>query len=174
MFICCRWSASFLLAAILLLGWIHGLRSCRAQPAITAETPLEAKSRHLQVVQRRGAIAIICHRGASEHAHENTLEAYRATFELGGDGNEIDIRSTKDGVLVCFHDDMLDHLLEGYGDVSDYNWSDLKRFRFREPGRFGPQCRIPTLIEVLELHRKYAGLLHLDIKRAGLDRAIGD
>ena len=51
---------------------------------------------------------MICHRGASEHAHENTLEALRATFELGGDGNEFDIRKTKDGVLVVFHDDMLD------------------------------------------------------------------
>ena len=32
-----------------------------------------------------------------------------------------------------------------------------------DPGRFGDQCRIPTLIEVFDLHRKHAGLLHLDI-----------
>lgn len=92
----------------------------------------------------------------------------------GGDGNEIDIRQTKDGVLVVFHDDMLDRNLEAYGDASDVTWDELRTFRFRNPGRFGPHCRIPTLVEVFDLHRRYAGLMHLDIKRPGLDRAIAD
>lgn len=78
--------------------------------SFAAETPDEAKSRHERVAERRQGTNIICHRGASEFAHENTLEAYRAAFELGADGNEIDIRRTKDGVLVCFHDDMLDRI----------------------------------------------------------------
>jgi hypothetical protein len=142
---------------------------------IPAEKPAEAQRRHERVAQRRNGTAIICHRGVSEHAHENTLEAYRATFELGGDGNEIDIRATADGVLVCFHDDdTFDQLLNVYGDVSDFNWSDLRQFRFRNPGRFGNQSRIPTLIEVLELHRQYGGLLHLDIKRPGLGGAVAE
>jgi hypothetical protein len=142
------------------------------EPPIPPETPAEAKRRHERVAARRKGTDIICHRGASEHAHENTLEAFRATFELGGDGNEFDIRVTKDGVLVVFHDDMLDRLLEAYGDVSDVTWQQLQRFRFRAPGRFGEQCRIPTLVEVFDLHRKYGGLMHLDIKRPGIDRAI--
>jgi Glycerophosphoryl diester phosphodiesterase family len=143
-------------------------------PEIPIESPAEAERRHERVSERRKGMDIICHRGASEHAHENTLEAFRATFELGGDGNEFDIRATKDGVLVVFHDDMLDRLLEAYGDVSEYSWAELQQFRFRNPGRFGDQCRIPTLVEVFDLHRKYAGLMHLDIKRMGLDKAIAD
>lgn len=131
-----------------------------------------AADRLRQVAERKQQVHVICHRGASEFAHENTLEAYRASFELGADGNEIDIRMTKDGVLVCFHDDMLDHLLEAYGDVSDFTWDELQSFRFRTPGRFGDQCRIPTLAEVFELHRQHAGLMHLDIKRPNLDQAI--
>jgi hypothetical protein len=143
-------------------------------PAVPAETRTEAARRHEVVAGRRKGIVIICHRGASEHAHENTLEAFRATFELGGDGNEFDIRATRDGVLVVFHDDMLDRLLQAYGDVGNYTWNELQRFRFRDPGRFGDQCRIPTLVEVFDLHRKYGGLMHLDIKRPGLDRAIAE
>jgi hypothetical protein len=143
-------------------------------PAAPADPPVEAVRRHEVVAGRRKGAVVICHRGASEHAHENTLEAFRATFELGGDGNEFDIRATGDGVLVVFHDDMLDRLLEAYGDVGDYTWDELRRFRFRDPGRFGDQCRIPTLVEVFDLHRKYGGLIHLDIKRPGLDRAIAD
>jgi hypothetical protein len=144
----------------------------RARPDVPAETKARAKERHERVAQRRRGVAILCHRGASEFAHENTLEAYRAALELGADGNEIDIRATRDGVLVCFHDDMLDRLLKAYGDVGDYTWDELRRFPFREPGPFGKACRIPTLVEVFELHRRHAGLLHLDIKRPGLDRAI--
>ncbi len=143
-------------------------------PAVPAETPQEARRRHERVAERRKGIDIICHRGASLYAHENTLEAFRATFEMGGDGNEFDIRATRDGVLVVFHDDMLDRLLEAYGDVSDYPWEELQRFRFRNHGPFGAQCRIPTLVEVFDLHRQYGGLMHLDIKRPGLDRAIAE
>jgi Glycerophosphoryl diester phosphodiesterase family len=144
------------------------------EPRIAKESPDDAKRRHERVAERRKGTAIICHRGASEFAHENTLEAYRAALELGADGNEIDIRATEDGVLVLFHDDMLDRLLEAHGDVGDYTWEELQQFRFRDPGRFGNWCRIPTLVEVFELHRRHAGLLHLDIKRTGLDRDIAD
>jgi hypothetical protein len=128
--------------------------------------------RHERVAQRRAGVAIICHRGAHEFAHENTLEAYRATFELGGDGNEIDIRQTKDGVLVLFHDDMLDVHLKAFGDISDYSYEQLQKFEFRNPGPFGDACRIPTLKEVFELHKKYAGLIHLDIKVPNIDTKI--
>src|SRR5688572_32962996 len=130
------------LLALFLLVW-GGSGVSAAPPEVPAETPAEAKQRHERVAQRRKGIGILCHRGAAEHAHENTLEAFRATFELGGDGNEIDIRATKDGVLVAFHDDMLDQLLVAHGDVSDYTWEELRRFRFRNPGRFGEACRIP-------------------------------
>jgi hypothetical protein len=145
-----------------------------ALSAAEPETPEAARRRHERVAERRKGTDVICHRGASEHAHENTLEAFRAAFELAADGNEFDIRRTRDGVLVVFHDDMLDRLLEAHGDVADVTWEELQRFRFRDPGRFGAHCRIPTLVEVFELHRRHAGLMHLDIKRPGLDRDIAD
>ena len=143
-----------------------------ATTVVCAEDDAARHIRHQCVAQRRQAVHLICHRGACELAHENTLEAYRAAFELGADGNEIDVRATKDGVLVCFHDDMIDHLLVGYGDVADYTWDALRAIPFRNPGRFGQYCRIPTLREVLELHRDQAGLLHLDVKRPGLSESI--
>lgn len=137
-----------------------------------SETPAQAALRHQRVAKHRAGVGIICHRGASEFAHENTLEAYRATLELGGDGNEIDIRTTRDGVLVCLHDDTIEAILNGFGDVADYSWEELQRLKFRNPGQFGAASRIPTLVEVFELHRELGGLIHLDIKRSGLDDRI--
>jgi hypothetical protein len=142
------------------------------QTAHSTESADQARDRHDKVAKRRAGLAIICHRGAHEFAHENTIEAYRATFELGADGNEIDVRMTKDGMLVCFHDDMLDRLVELYGDVSDVTWPQLRGARFRNPGWLGGDCRIPTLVEVFELHRQHAGLIHLDLKQAGMDTKI--
>jgi hypothetical protein len=153
-------------------GEYRDLQPLSQTPGDKRENPDEAKQRHERVAERRGRTHLICHRGAQEFAHENTLEAYRATLELGGDGNEIDIRRTRDGVLVCFHDDMLDRLLDGYGTVPEFDWSQLQQFPFRDPGPTGEHCRIPTLVEVFELHRRHAGLLHLDIKEPGLDEAI--
>lgn len=136
------------------------------------ESSAMALSRKLRVATRRSGRLVIAHRGSAEFAKENTLEAYRATFELGGDGNEIDIRKTKDGVLVCFHDDMLDFQLKSFGDVADYTWEELKRFQFRDPERFGVYTRIPTLLEVLDLHRRHSGILFLDAKASGLGPAV--
>jgi hypothetical protein len=58
--------------------------------------------------------------------------------------------------------------------VSEVTWADLQQFRFRDPGRFGDQCRIPTVQEVFDLHRRHAGLMFLDIKVKGIDRAVSD
>lgn len=145
----------------------------RLTSLVRAESPAEAAQRKRRVAERRASTHILCHRGAAEFAHENTLEAYRAALELGADGNEVDIRATRDGVLVAFHDDMLDRLLVAYRDVADLTWDELRRAPFREPGPWGAACRIPTLAEVFQLHRDLSGLLHLDIKRPGLDAAIG-
>ena len=128
------------------------------------ETRAMARQRHAHVAARRDRSLVICHRGASAFAKENTLEAYRACLELGADGNEVDVRRTNDGVAVAFHDDMLDFQLAAVGDVSDYTWAELRRFRFRQPGHFGRHARIPTLAEVLELHQRTAGLLLIDLK----------
>ncbi|MGE3315803.1 MAG: glycerophosphodiester phosphodiesterase [Planctomycetaceae bacterium] len=137
---------------------------------LSADEPDAARQAQLAI--RRAGPAVMCHRGSWEFAHENTLEAYRATFELGADGNEIDVRATRDGVLICFHDDSLEMLLDAFGDASDYDWAELQSFSFRNPGRYGADCRIPTLEETMLLHKKYGGLMQLDVKRPSLEPAI--
>src|SRR5262245_21240877 len=75
---------------------------------IPPETPQERAVRHLRVAERRNGPCIMVHRGMSAAAPENTLETYAAAMDYGADGCEMDLRRTSDGVIVLFHDDMLD------------------------------------------------------------------
>lgn len=47
---------------------------------------------------------VLAHRGARRRAPENTLEAFAVARDLGADGVELDVRRTRDGVLVLHHD----------------------------------------------------------------------
>lgn len=47
---------------------------------------------------------VAAHRGASSLAPENTIEAFEKAIEVGADMVEFDVRSTRDGLLVAFHD----------------------------------------------------------------------
>jgi glycerophosphoryl diester phosphodiesterase len=46
---------------------------------------------------------VIAHRGASGYLPENTAEAYQRAIDLGADAIELDLISTKDGVLIASH-----------------------------------------------------------------------
>jgi glycerophosphoryl diester phosphodiesterase len=47
---------------------------------------------------------IVAHRGASKHAPENTIPAFKLAWEQGADAIEGDFYLTKDGAIVCIHD----------------------------------------------------------------------
>lgn len=50
----------------------------------------------------------IAHRGASAYAPEHTAAAYRLAIDQGADYVEQDLAVTKDGVLICLHDESLE------------------------------------------------------------------
>src|SRR5437868_10107698 len=58
----------------------------------------------------RGAAGkqLIAHRGASGYAPEHTEAAYRLALEQKADFGEPDLAVSRDGVLICLHDDTLE------------------------------------------------------------------
>src|SRR5262245_33987805 len=140
---------------------------------IPSETPAARKLRHERVAERRAGTILLAHRGACTLATENTLEAYAAAMDYGADGCEVDVRRTADGVFVMFHDDMLDHLTDGFGEVEDLSYTDLLALRPQSlHGTATKRTRPPTFAALLVLARQRAMLLHLDVKRPGLDGDI--
>ncbi len=70
---------------------------------------------------------IIGHRGAAGHAPENTLASLRAAAVLGVRWVEFDVRLSRDGCPVLFHDDRLERTSNGVGRVADRDAAALAR-----------------------------------------------
>jgi glycerophosphoryl diester phosphodiesterase len=94
---------------------------------------------------------IVGHRGAAGLAPENTLESFRTAYDLGVRLLELDVRLTRDGAVVCFHDDRLDRVTDGQGPVADHDWDTLAALRVMSGAFRGayPGARIPLLEQVL-------------------------
>lgn len=83
--------------------------------------------------------AVIAHRGASGHAHENSLAAFRQAVALGADAVELDIHATADGVLLVHHDG----LVRGVGVIGALPHRAFAEYRLSNGQS------IPTLSEAL-------------------------
>src|SRR5215210_1862166 len=51
---------------------------------------------------------LIAHRGASGYAPEHTIAAYQLALDQKADFVEPDLAITRDGFLICLHDDSLE------------------------------------------------------------------
>lgn len=107
---------------------------------------------------------IIAHRGAPNHAPENTLAAFDRALALGFNHVELDAQLSADGVPVVFHDETLDRTTDGAGPLAARTLAELKRL---DAGAWYGAVfrgeRIPTLEEVLVRYRGKA-YLHLELK----------
>jgi glycerophosphoryl diester phosphodiesterase len=84
----------------------------------------------------------IAHRGDPVGHRENTLPAFTAALALGADMVELDLRRTRDGVIVALHDQTLERLWGVDASVGDLEWSEVAALGSGER-------RIPTLDEAL-------------------------
>lgn len=98
-----------------------------------------------------GRPLIFGHRGASMHAPENTLSAFRLALEMGADGIELDITPSADGVPMVIHDPDLERTTSGKGNVRELSAAEIQRY---DAGiKFGSRYageRVPTLQQVFE------------------------
>jgi len=69
----------------------------------------------------------LAHRGSRILWPENTWFAFDASIQdLRYRYIETDIRVTRDGVVVVFHDETLERTTNGTGKVSEWDWDDLR------------------------------------------------
>jgi glycerophosphoryl diester phosphodiesterase len=139
------------------------------------QTPARAPDPLLQGI----AVASIAHRGASAHAPENTIPAFRRALELGADVIEMDVRLSADGHVVVIHDATVDRTTDGTGRVAELTLAELRTLdaghAYAGAGGEGPYrgvgTRIPTLAEVLAAFPEARLMVEL---KAGAGAALVD
>ena len=137
-----------------------------------------------------GPKQLIAHRGASAYAPEHTLAAYRLAIQQGADFVEQDLAVTKDGVLICLHDDTLErttNVEEVFPDRAaidpvsrrshwyavDFTLAEIKQLDAGSwfHARFAGE-RVPTWAEAVEAVGTAAGL-YPELKSPALYRDRG-
>jgi glycerophosphoryl diester phosphodiesterase len=113
-------------------------------------------------------VLVIAHRGASGHAPENTLAAFKRAVGLGAMFIETDLQLTRDSRFVAMHDGTVNRTTNGQGKVHDMTMAELRRL---DAGSwFGSEFageRIPTLDEILEFSKKHDVVFYLELKPGG-------
>lgn len=117
-------------------------------------------------------VIIWAHRGASGHAPENTLIAFEKAMAMGADGIECDLRESRDGELVIFHDPTVQRLAGQSGRVVDLTLSELKRLDIGS--WFAPSFAGERVVTAEELIGKVPPpfLLNLEIKAASPRKVV--
>lgn len=126
---------------------------------------------------------VMAHQGGADLAPSNTMAAFRNAAQMGVDVLELDVHTTKDGVVVVIHDATVDRTTNGAGSVHDLTLSELQKldagyqfspdngqtFPFRGQG-----VTIPTLQEVLSAFP--ALRINIEIKQANppMEQAVAE
>src|SRR6266478_9162803 len=113
-------------------------------------------------------VLVIGHRGASGHAPENTLAAFKKAVALGATFVETDLHLSRDAHFVAIHDATVNRTTNGQGAVHDMTLAELRRL---DAGSwFGSEFageRIPTIEEILEFANKHDVVFYLEMKPSG-------
>lgn len=97
------------------------------------------------------SVLVVAHRGDWRNAPENSLQAFRNCMDMGVDMVELDLKKTKDGVLILLHDRTLDLTTTGKGMPEEYTLEEIKKLRLKNGAGCPTRHQIPTLREVMLL-----------------------
>jgi glycerophosphoryl diester phosphodiesterase len=115
-----------------------------------------------------GGVLPFAHRGGAYHPEieglENTLAAFKHAVALGYDYLETDVHVTADGVLLAFHDSVLDRVTDQQGAIADLTLDEVRR------ALVGGREQVPTLAQLFD-EFPYARF-NIDLKSDGAVAAL--
>jgi len=121
---------------------------------------------------------VFAHRGGAALAPENTLAAFDNGLALGADGLELDVRLSRDGVVVVHHDATVDRTTNLRGPVSAWTADELSKadaghhFGRADGWPFrGRGVGVPSLREVLSRYPDARIIIEMKDNTAALAQA---
>lgn len=113
---------------------------------------------------------VSCHRGDHQHHPENSLAGIRGVAEAGADAVEVDLRATKDDVLVLMHDSEVDRTTDGTGKIEDKTWAEVEALTLDGAPVDDPaENRVPRFLDALKVAKEKDLLIYLDLMTGRLD-----
>ena len=103
-------------------------------------------------VSQGKTVQLFAHRGGAFEFDENTMSAFEGSYNKGLRGFETDVRITKDGVLVIFHDASLERMTGREGSIEEMTWTELRSVRTKKGNP------IPTVDEVIDFFADKPGI----------------
>lgn len=112
------------------------------------------------------AVNLTAHRGLSNVAPENSAPALVEAGKAGYYAAEFDIAPTKDGVWILMHDDTVDRMTNGEGNVGDFTYAEISELSFDKGNGIEnyPDLKIATLEEALDICEKYSMRAMIEVK----------
>lgn len=107
-------------------------------------------------------IKIIGHRGAAGLSPENTIPSIRLALKYEADRIEIDVRQTKDDIVVLMHDKKLDRTTNGKGELGNLSYEELKKLTIKSNTE--KDIKVPTLKEVIDIVKNTQSELLIEVK----------
>ena len=128
-------------------------------------------------------VFVVAHRGDWRNEPENSLRAMARCIRMGADMVELDVRMTKDSVLVLMHDVTIDRTTTGKGRVADLTFEELQQYRLKDGLGVTLNQQIPTFKEVMLLCKDkilvnvdkaetYMDLVYEVLKETGTERQV--
>lgn len=123
-------------------------------------------------LQGENAPKIVAHRGLSALYPQNTVPAVEKAAENGFWGFEIDIHTTKDGEWVVIHNDTVDDMTDGSGEVSSFTLEEIKKLSIDNGNGIKnyPDLKIPTLKEAIAVCKTSDIVPIIEVKNCDTDR----
>lgn len=120
---------------------------------------------------KSGYVMVAAHRASHKMYVENSIPAIKHAIEIGVDVIEVDVKVTKDSVVVLNHDGKIDRTTNGTGDPEKYTWAELQKFRLEMPDGKLTNEKLATFEEALLIAKRKA-LIDIDIKTSNLKPVV--
>ena len=128
---------------------------------------------HYQAAVPPRHVVTVGHRGDNRNSPENTNISYANAIKLGTPIVEMDLRLTKDNVLVLSHDATVNRTTNGKGPVVEKTLEEIQKLdagSWKDPAKYKGE-KVPTVETICNTCRDKA-IMMLDLKCEGLGESL--
>ncbi len=147
------------------IGWILTIAVWLGVLALPQVLPKGTRYTRTHSLWTKKQVQTVAHRGLSGLTLENTVQAFELAGQSGYYGIEADVRVTKDGKYIIFHDGNLKRITGLDMKIEETDFDALRALRFKDPyADTDEEFFLPSLEEYIEICVRYDKQAVLELK----------